>query len=180
MFGNNGSRIASWLISFMPTSRWHGIKRFLLRRLGGIEIGERTTIFSGAKFVGRSIKIGRDCHIGSGCEIRAQTPKAWITIGDWCSLGPEVYMTTGGHNPMLREDHRKNGIHLPITIGNHVGLSIRDMVMPGVTMGDYSQAMPGVVVSTNVPERTIVASAPLRTVVLPGYFRAVDENRPLH
>ena len=167
MFGNRGSRIASWIIGFMPTSRWHGIKRFLLRKLGGIQIGDRTTIFSGARFIGRSIRIGSDCHIGSGCEIRAQTAEAWITIGDWCSFGPEVYMTTGGHDPALGDDHRKNGVHLPITLGCHVGLCVRSMVMPGVNMGDYSQASPGVVVSKNIPPHTLVAPAALRSIKLP-------------
>ena len=166
MFGNRGSRIASWLIRFMPTSRWHGLKRLLLRKLGGIEIGERTMVFSGARFVGCNIKIGSDCHIGSGCFIMAPDPNAPITIGDWSSFGPGVFMTTGGHDPALGADHRTNGIHLPITIGKHVGLCVRSMVMPGVTMGDYSQASPGVVVSKNVKPRTLLASAPCRAIEL--------------
>lgn len=167
MFGNNGSRIASWLIGFMPMSRWHGLKRFLLRKIGGIQIGDRTTVFSGAKFVGRYIKIGEDCHIGTGCFIAGLAPDAWVTIGDWCSLGPEVFMTTGGHDPLRGTDHRTNGVCMPITLGNHVGLCVRSMVMPGVVMGDYSQASPGVVVSKNIQPHTLVASAAIRTMKLP-------------
>ena len=159
--------MASWLIGFMPTSRWHGLKRFLLRKIGGIQVGERTTIFSGAKFVGCNIKIGNDCHIGSGCFIMAPSADAPITIGDWSSFGPEVFMTTGGHDPALGDDHRTNGIHMPITLGKHVGLCVRSMVMPGVTMGDYSQAAPGVVVSKNIKPHKLVASAPCRIADLP-------------
>ena len=167
MFGNNGSRVASWLISFLPMSRCHGLKRFLLRKVGGIQVGARTTIFSGARFIGKNIKIGSDCHIGTRCMIVALDENAPITIGDWCSFGPEVFMTTGGHDPALGDDHRTNGIHLPITLGNHVGLCVRSMVMPGVTMGDYSQAAPGVVVSKNIKPHKLVASAPCRIADLP-------------
>ena len=167
MFGNNGSRIASWLIKFMPTSRWHGLKRFLLRKIGGIQVGDRTTIFSGAKFAGRYIRIGSDCHIGTGCVIMATTAHAPIIIGDWCSFGPDVFMTTGGHDPALGTNHRANGISMPITIGCHVGLCVRSIVMPGVTMGDYSQAAPGVVVSKDIKPHKLVASASCRIVDLP-------------
>lgn len=166
MFGNRGSRIASWMIKFMPTSRWHGIKRFLLRKIGGIQVGERTTIFSGAKFVGCNIKIGSDCHIGAGCFIMAPNADAPITIGDWSSFGPEVFMTTGGHDPTRGENHRTNGIHLPITIGKHVGLCVRVMVMPGVTIGDGSHVLPGVVVSKNVKPHVLLAPAACRMVAL--------------
>lgn len=159
MFGNNGSRIASWLIKFMPTSRWHGLKRFLLRKIGGIQIGDRTTVFSGAKFIGRYIKIGSDCHIGPGCLIAGLSPVAWVVIGDWTSLGPEVFMTTGGHDVAISPDHNKNGVQLPITIGNHCGLSVRCMIMAGVTIGDCSVISPGVVVSKDVPEKSILAPA---------------------
>ena len=162
MFGNNGSRIASWLISFMPTSRWHGLKRFLLRKIGGIQIGDRTSVFSGAKFIGRYIKIGSDCHIGTGCYIAGLSPDAGITIGDWCSLGPEVFMTTGGHDISISPDHNKNGIGLPIVVGKHCGLSVRCMIMAGVTIGDYCVISPGVVVSKDVPDKSILAQPPPR------------------
>lgn len=164
MFGNNGSRLASWLISFMPMSRWHGMKRFLLRVIGGIQVGDKTTIYSGCRFSGRYIKIGEDCHFGHGCEICGLSPDAWVTIGDGTSLGPEVFMTTGGHDASISRDHRKNGIQLPITIGKRCGLSVRCMIMCGVTVGDECMISPGVVISKSIKPRTIVSSAPTRCV----------------
>lgn len=166
MLGNRGSRIASFIISFMPTSRWHGLKRWLLRSLGGIEIGEGTTIFSGARFNGRYIRIGSHCHIGEGCHIVALGPDAWITIGDNCSFGPEVFMTTGGHDPSKGNDHTRNGIQGPIVIGNSVGLSVRAMVMCGVEIGDNCTISPGVCVSKNVKPYTLVGHALYRNLSL--------------
>ena len=162
MLGNNGSRLASWLISFMPMSRWHGLKCWLLRKIGGIQIGERCTIYSGTRFVGRYIKIGSDCHFGHDCEICGLSPDAWVTIGDWVSMGPEVFMTTGTHSSEAGKNHRTNGIQLPITIGDRVGLSVRCMIMAGVTIGSDSIITPGVCVSKNVPAHSLIGSAPVR------------------
>lgn len=162
MFGNRGSRIASWMIKFMPTSRWHGLKRFLLRKIGGIEIGEDTTIWSGVIFSGRYIKVGKCCHFGEHCKIIAPSPEAWITIGDWCSFGPEVYVCTGGHDQALGPDHRENGVHRPITIGERVGLGLRSSVMCDITIGDHVIVTPGICVMQNIPSNTLVGPAKLR------------------
>lgn len=163
MFGNRGSRIASWLISFMPASRWHGAKRWLLRNLGGIQVGDHTTIVSGARFSGRYIKIGEHCHIGRNCYIIAPDQDAWITIGDWCSFGPDVFMTTGGHDGNISPDHDKNGFHMPITIEERVGLCVRCIIMPGVRIGHHANIMPNVVVSRNIKPGATVYVAPTRS-----------------
>lgn len=162
MFGNRGSRIASWMIGFLPTSRCFALKRWLLRKIGGIEVGEDTDIFSGARFNGRFIKIGSHCHIGEGCFIMAPNPNAWITIGDWCSLGPEVFMTTGTHTNEPGTNHRNNGTHRSITIEDRCGLSVRCMIMAGVTIGNNSVISPGVVVSKDIKPCSLVAPATLR------------------
>lgn len=164
MFGNRGSRIASWMIGFLPASRCCALKRWLLRKVGGIEVGEGTTIVSGARFNGRYIRIGKNCHIGEGCVIMAPSPNAWIEVGDWCSFGPEVFMTTGTHSNEPGKTHRENGMHLPITIGDRCGLSVRCMVMAGVRIGDGCIITPGVVVSRNVKHSTLLGPAPLRRI----------------
>lgn len=172
MFGNRGSRIASAIISFMPASRWHGAKRWLLRKIGGIEVGDHTTIVSGARFNGWNIHIGEHCHIGEKAFIMAPTAEAAIRIGNWCSFGPEIFMTTGGHDPAISPDHDKNGIHLPITIEDRCGLAVRSIVMPGVVMHHHSQTMPGVVVSKNLKPYTTVSLAANRSVCLdPDQFQ---------
>lgn len=166
MLGNRGSRIASTIISFLPASRWNGLKRWLLRKIGGIQVGNYTTIVSGARFSGRYIKIGEHCHIGRNSFIMAPDPNAWITIGDWCSFGPEIFMTTGGHDPTISPDHDKNGVHMPITLEDRCGLAVRSIVMPGVTMRHHSYTMPGVVVSKNVKPYAIISQAPNRIVIV--------------
>lgn len=166
MLGNRGSRIASWLIGFLPTGRCNALKRLILRIIGSIEVGKGTVIYSSVRFNGCHIRIGRNCHIGARCEIIAPASEAWVTIGDWCSFGPEVFITTGGHDPAKGNDHRTNGIQLPITLGEHVGLGVRSMVMPGVTIGNNSIISPGVLVTRNIKPNMLVGPASPRMVCM--------------
>ena len=167
MLGNNGSRLASWIIGFLPTSRCLGLKIWLLRHVGGIEIGDGCEIWSGAKFCGRYIKIGKNCHFGEGCYVRGARPDGAVTIGDNVSCGPGVFMTTGSHN--IGDSHRRSGPgrHSPVEIGDGTGLSVRCMVMAGVRIGKGCIVGPGVVVSSDVPDNTMLGQHPPRSFSLP-------------
>ena len=167
MIGNKGSRIASWLMNFMPTSHWHGLKRFLLKKLGGIEIGAGTRIWSGARFSGMYIKIGRNCHIGSGCEFYANSPEGTLTIGDEVSFGPEVYITTGTHD--VGDSHRRSGRGkaAPIIINNGAAISVRAIIMAGVTVGKGAFVGPGVTLTMNLADNTMIANSGTKKYPLP-------------
>lgn len=168
MFGNNGARLASWLISFLPVSRLHGVKTWILRQVGGITIGKNCEIWSGAKFIGRHIRIGDHCHFGSGVVIAGLSAEGYVEIGSNCSLGPQVYITTGMHIDGTPERRSGPGGHRPIVIGAGCGLSMRCMPMAGVTIGAGSIIGPGVVVSRDIPPNTLVAQAPVRMCKLPS------------
>ncbi len=167
MFGNNGSRIASWLIKFMPTSRWHGLKRFLLRKLGGMEIGSGTRIWSGARFTGRYIKIGRNCHIGRGCDFCACSSEGILTIGDEVSFGPEVFITTGTHD--VGDFHRRSGRgkSAPIVINSGTAVSVRSIIMAGVTIGKGAFVGPGVTLTMNLADNTMISQSGTKKYPLP-------------
>ena len=167
MLGNNGSRIASWLISFLPVSRCHGLKRWLLRKIGGIEIGDGTCIWSGVRFVGRYIRIGKNCHFGEGCIISGLSPDAYITIGDEVSCGPQVFMTTGTHDVGDMNRRSGRGKQLPISIGSGTGLSVRCLIMAGVTVGRGCIIGSNVVVSMDVPDNTMLVPAVTKKMKLP-------------
>lgn len=75
-------------------------------------------------------------------------------------------MTTGGHDANISPDHDKNGVHMPITLEDRVGLCVRSIIMPGVKIGHHSQISPGVVLSKSVKQFTTVASAVNRQINL--------------
>lgn len=159
MLGNNGSRLASWLISFLPMSRCFALKRWLLRKIGGMKVADGVEIWSGAKFYGQYISIGKNCHIGEDCFFAGLAPDAWLTIGDEVSFGPRVYATTGAH--YLGSSHRRSGPgrQLPITIGNGAGICVNTTIAAGAVIGDGCQIMPNCVVSGVIKPNTLVMVA---------------------
>jgi acetyltransferase-like isoleucine patch superfamily enzyme len=167
MFANNGSRIASFLISFLPASRWHKFKTWLLRHIGGVQIGENCEIWSGAKFVGSHITIGDECFISNGVTISGLSKVGYVKIGNNCALGPEVYITTGTHHIGSAMRRSGPGIFKPIVIGDGCGLSVRSIPLAGVTIGSGCVIGPGVVVSKDIPPNTLLAQAFVRSFKLP-------------
>jgi len=167
MFGNNGSRVASWLIGFLPMSRCFGLKRWLLRVIGGLQVADGVQIWSGAKFCGRFISIGKNCHIGEQCYFCGLSEKAYIKIGDEVSFGPNVFMTTGTHDVGDKTRRSGKGRSYPIEIGDGTAVSVNAIVMPGVKIGSGCFVGPGVVVSSNVKQNTMLSPAKARAIPLP-------------
>lgn len=167
MFGNNGSRVASFIIGFLPGSRCHGLKRWLLRTIGGISIGDGTRIWSGAKFSGRYIRIGKNCFISTGGRFMGLTQDASLTIGDYCNFGPDVYISTGSH-AIGPSSHRGAVERLaPITIGDGTGVSINSVVLAGVTIGKGCLIGPGVIVAQDVKDNMLLGQPAPRKIKLP-------------
>lgn len=130
-------------------------------------IGEGTCVASGAKFAGRYITIGSNCHIGCGCEFIAYAPDGALTIGDEVSFGPEVFITTGTHD--VGDSHRRSGRgkFAPIVIKNGSAISVRAIITAGVTVGKGVFVGPGVVVSMNVPDNTMIAQSGTKKYPIP-------------
>ena len=165
MLGNNGSRLASWLISFLPMSRCFALKRWLLRKIGGMKVADGVQVWSGAHFYGQYISIGKNCHIGEECFFAGLTPDAWLTIGDEVSFGPRVFATTGAH--YVGSAHRRSGTgrQLPIKIGNGAGVCVNVTIAAGTEIGDGCLIMPSCFVSGKIAPNTMVA--PAKTIKLP-------------
>jgi acetyltransferase-like isoleucine patch superfamily enzyme len=113
-----------------------------LRAGGTIEIGDQTTMVKGALQVHEtgSILIGRDCMIST---------LVYLSVSD---IHPIYDRGTGDRiNPPAS-----------VTIGDHVWLGLRSMVMKGARIDDGSVVAAGAVVSGHVPANVIVAGAPAR------------------
>ena len=113
-----------------------------LRAGGSIEIGDHTTMVKGALQVHEtgSISIGRDCMIST---------LVYLSVSD---IHPIYDRATGQRiNPAAS-----------ITIGEHVWLGLRSMIMKGARIDDGAIVAAGAVVSGHVPANVIVTGAPAR------------------
>jgi acetyltransferase-like isoleucine patch superfamily enzyme len=84
---------------------------------------------------------------------------AGITIGRDCAIGWDVLLLdTHAH---LIGDEPPGG---PITIGDHVWIGARAIVLRGVTIGDGAIVGAGSTVTRDVPPATVVAGVPARVL----------------
>jgi acetyltransferase-like isoleucine patch superfamily enzyme len=115
-----------------------------LRAGGRIAIGDGTTMVKGAMQVHEkaAIEIGRDCMIST---------LVYISASD---IHPIHDRTTGERiNPPAS-----------VSIGDHVWLGLRSMIMKGTQIETGAVVAAGAVVSGHVPAHTIVAGAPARVL----------------
>jgi len=103
--------------------------------------------------------------------------KAWIQVGKFCSLGPDIKAYTSGHNtkylstyPFMRHreefpNHENNIVTKgDIVIGNDVWIGAMCVLLHGVKIGDGAIVGAGSVVSKDVPPYTIVAGNPCKII----------------
>jgi len=84
-----------------------------------------------------------------------------IIIGQGCAIGRDVIIRDyDGHN-ILEPDFE---ITKPISIGNHVWIGNRAMILKGVAIGDGAIISAGAIVTKDVPPACIVAGIPARVI----------------
>lgn len=109
--------------------------------------------------------------------------QAWnrITIGSYTLISPDVWIQDNNSHSIFAQERyldvigqkdfaagpaidNVNTIVKPVTIGSHVWIGRRAMIMKGVTIGDRSIVAAGSVVTHDVPPDTIVAGNPAKAV----------------
>jgi len=102
---------------------------------------------------GGELSIGDHTVLDAGVELIAWTR---VTIGQHCYLGWDVLvMDTDLHGAGNRPV-----VNRPVTIGDHVRIGARAMILKGVTIGAGATIQPGSIVTGDVPAGTEVAPPP--------------------
>jgi len=99
----------------------------------------------------RGVQIQGDVWIGYDAVIETEYPEL-VSIGDGASIG--IRATVIAHYHELRG--------VKIMQGAYIGPGA--IILPNVTVGEYSVVMAGSVVSRSVPPRTVVQGNPARPV----------------
>jgi len=129
---------------------------YLRYYLGGF--GDGTSVQMGCRFLnGRKVHFGRRNVINFGCMFDGR--KFSIRTGDDVSIGPEAAILTLGHEPQSPVFSDRGG---NVTLGSHVWIGYRALILPGVTIGDGAVVGAGTVVTKDVGPFEIVAGNPAR------------------
>lgn len=144
------------LTALLPTTKCFSLKAALLRWCGA-RIGVNVFINSSAVFLGNGkLEIGDDVWIGPGCMI-SSVGDAFVNIGSYCDLGPEVMIITGSHEIDVDGLHiAGKGISASVTIGAGCWLGARSIILPGVTLAAKTLVAAGAVVSKSSDSRNIM------------------------
>lgn len=127
-----------------------------------IKTGKGTRLAPNISFYsGENISIGCHCHIGAKCYLWAGEASGKITIGDYVSLAPEVFITASNYSFEKGVPFRKQPkIEQNVTIESDVWLGARVIITPGVTIGEGCIVGAGAVVTKSLPPNSIAVGVP--------------------
>lgn len=117
----------------------------------------------------RGTKIGKNVYIDKGVYIEGWRPYL-VTINDNVEIGPKTIIVAidSSYNTTSQKD-------IPIRYGeviikNNAYIGAGAIILPGVTIGEYSIVAAGALVNRDVPPRTVVAGVPARVI------KTIDEG----
>ncbi len=177
-------RLAQRLTEAGPGLRWHLARprTALLYRRAFASIGPRTVIVGPRVLRGVDrISVGADCAIYSGAWLACEGDAASIAIGDGTYLGHDVHvhaldavrigsgcvLADGAH--VTTSDHERTDRLAtfgtgPVSIGDHVFIGQRAVVLGGVTIGDGATVGAHAVVTRDVAAGAVVGGVPARVI----------------
>ena len=124
----------------------------------GSPIDNSTTVF--VPFFtnfGKFINIGKHVFINHACSF---LDMGGITIEDHVLLGPKVNLITENHP--LDPKERRSLISKPILIKRNAWIGAAATILPGVTIGENAVVAAGAVVTSDVPDNTVVGGVPAK------------------
>lgn len=154
-----------------PRARVDGTLRSV-RLAAGCKVSERVVLATpghGTIELGEAVWLAHDCEIetdgritvGTGTTIqRRSTLSGNVTVGAFCILAPNVFVSSGTHLP----DADGTLPDRPVVVGDHCWLGVNVAVMPGVTIGDGAVVGANSVVTRDVAPGDVVAGAPARVI----------------
>ncbi len=124
------------------------------------------------------VRIGRHTYGLAPRNLVRPTAAAPITVGAFCSIGPDVLIFGQADHPthlastfpfrakLLRPEAENTDAVTRggVSIGNDVWIGARAIILSGVTVGDGAVIGAGAVVSRDVPPYAIVVGNPARAV----------------
>ncbi|MBF0465912.1 MAG: acyltransferase [Nitrospirae bacterium] len=141
-----------------------------------LKIGERPIIGYGAQIYNDApLEIGDDCWIGINVVIDPNDSFG-ILIGKNVGIANGCYIRAGNHNyyslelPIVRQGHNckqlssSDGRKASIIIEDNIWIGARSILLSGAKIGQGSVISAGSVVSSEIPENSIVAGNPARVI----------------
>ncbi|MCC6723723.1 MAG: sugar O-acetyltransferase [Saprospiraceae bacterium] len=131
-----------------------------LSEVTGQKIDSSTTVF--VPFYtnfGRHIRLGKGVFINHACTF---LDLGGITIEDGVMIGPKVSLISENHptDPTTRKTLELK----PVLIKRNAWIGANAVILHGVTVGENSVVAAGAVVTSDVPDNTVVGGVPAKVI----------------
>lgn len=116
-------------------------------------------------YVRRGLKLGRDVRVIGKPDFGSEP--YLIKIGDHVTVSSYVtFVTHDGATWVFRHRPEYAGLQRfgRIKIGNNCFIGARSIILPGVSIGENCVVGAGSVVTRSVPDNTVIAGSPARTI----------------
>ena len=113
-----------------------------------------------ASFAGKHVHFGNGIYANFNLTLVDDTH---IYVGDGTMFGPNVTVATAGHPilPLLRPQYQYN---MPVHIGKNCWIGAGAIILPGITIGDYSVVGAVSVVTKDIPPYVVAVGNPCRVL----------------
>lgn len=136
----------------------YALRHAYLRRVLRIPVGEGAAVHMGCFVTGRNLSIGPRSVINRDCYLDG---RGGLSIGADVSISPGCSLITLTHDP---HDPDFAVVPKPVSIGDHVWIGARAMILPGVEVGEGAVVGAGAVVTKPCAPYDIVAGNPARRI----------------
>ena len=134
--------------------------RSFLSEIWGQTIDPSTTVLAPfSTNFGKHTRIGKNVFVNHGCSF---LDLGGITIEDDVLIGPQVKLVTENHP--VDPANRKSLDLKSIVVKKNAWIGAGTVILPGVTIGEYSIVAAGAVVTQDVPSNTIVGGVPAKHI----------------
>jgi len=133
--------------------------RVAVVRAWGARIHPTATLYHGFQIrSARRVSIGPRSSVGDGAILDG---RGGLTIGSDVNLSTQVHIWTAQHDWDSPNFDYESG---PVTIGDHVWLSARVTVLPGVSIGEGAVVAAGAVVTRDLESFGLYGGVPARRI----------------
>ncbi len=132
-----------------------------------------------ARYLG--VDIGEGCLLFGVTRVTFGSEPFLVKLGDGVVMGSGArFITHDGSVSIFRDEDPDIEVYAPITIGNKVFLGVNVMIMPGVTIGDYSIIGAGSIVTKDIPAGSVAVGVPAHVIRTTEEYKAKIKEKAFH
>jgi len=147
------------LLKYLSHFPSHFVRNFTLRYFFKLKLEKGSILYSGFTIrKPNKIFIGRGTVVGYNCELDG---RMGLNIGKYVNISSDVKFYT------LQHDYNCSNfstVGAPVIIEDYVWVSVRAIVLPGVTIGKGAVIAAGAVVTKNVEPYSIMGGVPAKKI----------------